>query len=112
MPRVGFEPTIRAFDRANTVDALHRGATVINTRNHTSTHPCLHGVIINHRDSFSFTYYLYIVSILFYITQSRFWTGFTIQRYSYSFFYKTSLTLATGSIVIIVQKYKLVTSYK
>jgi hypothetical protein len=29
MPRVGFEPTIPAFERANTVHALDRAANVI-----------------------------------------------------------------------------------
>jgi hypothetical protein len=29
MPRVGFEPTIPAFERAKTVHALHREAPVI-----------------------------------------------------------------------------------
>jgi hypothetical protein len=31
MPLVGFEPTIPAFERAKTVRALDRGATVIGT---------------------------------------------------------------------------------
>jgi hypothetical protein len=29
MPRVGFEPTIQAFERAKTVHAIHRAATVM-----------------------------------------------------------------------------------
>jgi hypothetical protein len=31
MPRVGFEPTIPAFEQAKTVHALDRAATVIGT---------------------------------------------------------------------------------
>jgi hypothetical protein len=33
MPRVGFEPTIRVFERAKTVHVLDRGATVIGLLN-------------------------------------------------------------------------------
>jgi hypothetical protein len=38
MPRVGFEPTIPAFERANTVHALDRAVTVIGNYG-----ICLHG---------------------------------------------------------------------
>jgi hypothetical protein len=32
MPEVGFEPTIPVFERAKTVDALDRAATVTDTK--------------------------------------------------------------------------------
>jgi hypothetical protein len=34
MPSVGFEPTIPAFERAKTVHALDRAATVIGIKEH------------------------------------------------------------------------------